>query len=132
MAEPDELTTVLAAAGYPNPGTPAEAVTMLLGELAAARNSLRSERDETDGYRDWSNELTAAIPEHFEDDVAQEAIISRWLADLVDAARRVLADPADATNLACLRYCLDSDLDEATIEAANGWHVERNKVANGG
>ncbi|OBY33429.1 hypothetical protein [Mycolicibacter kumamotonensis] len=29
-------------------------------------------------YREWSNELTQYIPEEFDDDIAQEAIISNW------------------------------------------------------
>lgn len=50
-------------------------------------------------WENWSNEIAVLLPERYDDDVAQESIIPRAVADMVETLRRVrelcdrLADP---------------------------------------
>lgn len=52
----------------------------LRGHAERARADLR---DELDNYEEWSNELASLMPEEYDGDEAQEAIITRWVNDLV-------------------------------------------------
>lgn len=59
-------------------------------------------RDEIEWWENWSNKLTEYVPEEYEDDIAQEAIIENYLKDvprlLVEARVATLREAAD---LAC-------------------------------
>ncbi|MFV8173772.1 hypothetical protein [Mycolicibacterium peregrinum] len=65
----------------------AEART-LVPELVAEVESLR---DDLRFYREWSNDLTQYIPEEFDDDIAQEAIISHWASFVSSEVKRLRA-----------------------------------------
>lgn len=58
-------------------------------------DNLRRELAEVrQGFRlmvEWSNDLSALIPERCGDDVTQEAIIERWIRALAEAGRAILA-----------------------------------------
>jgi hypothetical protein len=78
-----------AYAGHSNRSPEAD-VRFLLRLLDDTREQLARARGERPSgfwsqreWEDWSNELALLIPEEYEDDVAQEAIIQRALADLV-------------------------------------------------
>ena len=46
-------------------------------------------RDDLDFYSEWSNDLTRHIPEEFDDDIAQEAIISHWASSISSEVQRL-------------------------------------------
>lgn len=97
-------------------------------DLAVARQQLDAAREEIAEHEAWQNTIADRIPEDYDDDVAQEAIIDRWLdvqaAELerqraradrnADVARR-LADyadelvsyPAQAERVTALRALID-------------------------
>lgn len=64
-------------------------------DVMAERDALRAEnerlRDEIDNWESWSNNLARHVPQSYDDDVAQEAIILRYVADTTAALDRVRA-----------------------------------------
>lgn len=65
------------------------AAPQLVGELADEVEQLRGDLD---FYRGWSNDLTQYIPEEFDDDIAQEAIISHWASSVSSEVERLRKD----------------------------------------
>lgn len=71
-------------------------------------------------WADWSNRLAELVPPEYEDDVAQEAIIERALADLVATRTRIEALAEEAERVAAFKdkgHQIDADYAEA-IRAA--------------
>lgn len=91
---------------------PAHVVT--LGELRTLQHRVNVAAGGAEDWDNWSNGIAERIPEHYEDDVAQEAIILRWLDDLMAGATRVIA--GDETGMDLLRYAVEADPDEALTE----------------
>lgn len=102
--------------------------TVTLGDL---REILR--RFDENWWNEWSNSLVQHIPEHFEDDIAQEAIIETWLGLLVEAAKEIIQvakneiwDTTSGRNtIDLLRWCIESDPDEALVERV--WRLKSTK-----
>lgn len=63
-----------------------ERAAKLVPELVA---EVEQVRDDLTFYREWSNDLTQYIPEEFDDDIAQEAIISHWANSVSSEVKRL-------------------------------------------
>lgn len=64
--------------------------------ITAKAEQIETLTAERDRYQEWSNSLAYRVPEHFEDDIAQEAIVDRWVDALVaavEAARAYVNEP---------------------------------------
>jgi len=65
--------------------------TVTVAQLENWQRLSKETADERDALVDWQNTITGHMPESYDGDEAQEAIIDRWLNDLVVAATVILA-----------------------------------------